>query len=423
MAEERATHRMSWQFTTPAGTVVVSLDDPGANGPVVVKLQSATPADPVCPYCRGLRIKNGTRVVRFRDIPTADGQPVVIDWLRQKFVCSVCHRSSHDQHAAFDRRRDMTVRLVEWIGRESAVRGFTAVAKQTSVNPKVARRVFRSTEKRLGSDVGLLSDAIAIELIDLAGSMRPAIIDAKGAFVFEVYASVKDMQARLPAFAQAYSRQHEHPLLVTDLSLVLTSEGPPSISDDLFAPKTVRVISQLSLEREVINRIWTSCEPFLRWKYPERDRLQFVRTLFARRESSMKKVARRRIAVWQETERELYAAFRLKEDFLNLWRREAVISLEERLEAWMQRVAGHPILRLDALVALIARYWKQILEFSKHDFLEGFEQRLAEITSLDKSRRARSFSTARATLLARGLAQEKEKLANLVEQFAGILRG
>lgn len=45
----------------------------------------------------------------------------------------------------------------------------------------------------------MLSDAIAIELIDLAGSERPAIIDAKEAFVFEVYASVKDMQLRLPA--------------------------------------------------------------------------------------------------------------------------------------------------------------------------------------------------------------------------------
>lgn len=269
----------------------------------------------------------------------------------------------------------------------------------------------------------MLSDAIAIELIDLAGSERPAIIDAKEAFVFEVYASVKDMQLRLPAFAQAYSRQYEHSLLVTDLSLVLATEGSPAIGDDLFGPKAVRVISRLSFEREVINRIWASCELFLRRKYPARDSWQFVRTLFARRESSMKKIAHRHLNVWQETERELYAAYRLKEDFLNLQRPEAAISLEERLEGWMQRVAGHPTLGLDALVAIIARYREQILAFSRNDFLEGFEQRLLEITSLDKDRRARSFSAARATLLARGLAQEKEKLANLVGHFASILRG
>src|ERR1700730_6876971 len=202
---------MDWQFTPPIGTEAVSLQEAGSDGCVVVTLQSTTPADLVCPHCGGRCFRNGTRIVRFRDIPTADGRPVVIDWIRQKFVCRVCHRSSHDQHAAFDRRRDMTVRFVEWVAKEAAERGFTAVAKQTSVNPKVARRAFRETEKKLGTDVGLLSDVIAIELIDLAGCKRPAIIDARGEFVFEIYVSSQDMQTRLPAFASDYLGQHEHP--------------------------------------------------------------------------------------------------------------------------------------------------------------------------------------------------------------------
>jgi hypothetical protein len=45
------------------------------------------------------------------------------------------------------------------------------------------------------------------------------------------------------------------------------------------------------------------------------------------------------------------------------------------------------------------------------------------VTSLNKNRTARSFSAARATLLVRGLEQEKEKLAKLVGQFAHILKG
>jgi transposase len=414
---------MTWQFTAPSGTEVAGPHEAASDECLVVKLRSTTPADPTCPHCGGRRFKNGTRIVRFRDIPIVGGQPVVIDWLRQKFTCGACHRSSHDQHAAFDRRRDMTVRFVEWVGKEAAERGFTAVAKQTLVNPKVARRAFRDTEKRLACDVGLLSDAIAVEPIDLAGSKRPAIIDAKEQFVFEVYASVQEMRARLPAFASEYSRRHEHPILVTDLSFVLATEGPPAIGDDLFGPRAVRVVSRISLEREVIDRIWNFCEPLLRRKHPDRDSWRFVRALFARPESSTKTIARRHLTAWKETEPELYAAYELKEDFLNIWQSGAGASVEGRLDAWMQRIVQHPILHLDGLVDTIAMYRGQILAVSRYGFLGGFYERLKEVVSLDKNRTARSFSAARAALLARGLEQEKEKLANHVGQFAHILKG
>ena len=389
-----------------------------------MKLRSITPADLICGYCGGQRFKNGTRIVRFRDIPAAAGQPVVIDWLRQKFICRACNRSSHDQHAAFDRRRDMTARFVEWVGKEAAERGFTAVAKQTSVNPKVARRAFRETEKKLGADVGLLSDAIAIELIDLAGCKRPAIIDAKWEFVFQVYVSSQDMQTRLPAFASDYLRQHEHPIVVADLSLVPGNEGTSRLLDEAFGPQAEHLISRVSLEREVVHRIWNSCEPLLGQEYPDRHTWRFARALFFRRRSSMKKIARRHLQVWEKMQRpELYAAYELKEDFLNIWQPEAGPPVEERLDAWMQRILHHPVLRFDALVATISIHREQMLAFSRHNFLARLYERLPEITSLDKSRTGRSFSTARATLLARGLAQEKEKLSNLFEQFAHILKG
>jgi hypothetical protein len=318
----------------------------------------------------------------------------------------------------------MTVRFVEWVAKEAAERGFTAVAKQTSVNPKVARRAFRETENKLGTDVGLLSDAIAIELIDLAGSKRPAIIDAKEEFVFEVYASVQAMQARLPAFAREYSRSHQHPIVVTDLSLVLGTEGLPAIRDDLFGSQAERVISRISLEHEVIRRIWSSCELLLRQKYPDRHTWRFARALFFRRRSSMKKFARRHLQVWEKMQQpELYAAYMLKEDFLNTWQAQAKSFSEDRFDAWIQRAVRHSNLRLDALVSMMLSHRCQILAFSRHDFLDGFYKRLSAITSLDKNRSARSFSAARAALLMRGLSQEKEKLAELVGQFADELKG
>jgi hypothetical protein len=234
---------------------------------------------------------------------------------------------------------------------------------------------------------------------------------------------VQEMRARLPAFAIEYSRRHEHPILVTDLSFVFATEGLPAIGDDLFGPRAVRVISRISLEREVTDRIWNSCEPLLRRKHPDADSWRFVRALFARRESSTKTIARRHLTAWKETEPELYAAYELKEDFLNIWQPEAGASVEGQLDAWMRRIVQHPVLHLDALVATIAMHREQMLAFSRYDFLARLYERFPEITSLDKSRTGRSFATARVALLARGLAQQNEKLSNLVGQFADILKG
>lgn len=122
-------------------------------------------------------------------------------------------------------------------------------------------------------------------------------------------------------------------------------------------------------------------------------------------------------------EPELYAAYELKEDFLNIWQPEAGASVEGRLDAWMQRIVKQPVLHLEALAAAIVAHREQILAFSSYDFLGGFYERLNEVTSLNKNRTARSFSAARAALLARGLAQQEEKLSILVGQFAHILKG
>jgi hypothetical protein len=137
----------------------------------------------------------------------------------------------------------------------------------------------------------------------------------------------------------------------------------------------------------------------------------------------MKKIARSHLKAWRVTEPELFAAYELKEDFFNIWQPEAGSSVEGRLDAWMQRILHHPVLHFGALVSTISKHWEEMLAFSRHDFLVGFYERLTEIISLDKNRTAKSFSAARAALLARGLAQEKEKLANLIEQFADTLKG
>ena len=137
----------------------------------------------------------------------------------------------------------------------------------------------------------------------------------------------------------------------------------------------------------------------------------------------MKKIARRHLKAWKETEPELYAAYQLKEDFSNSWQPGAGRSVEGQLDAWMQRVVNDPDLHLNALAATLSIYREQLLTFSRYDFLTRLYEKLPQIASLDKGTTGRSFSAARAALLARGLVREREKLANLDEQLVHILKG
>lgn len=137
----------------------------------------------------------------------------------------------------------------------------------------------------------------------------------------------------------------------------------------------------------------------------------------------MKKIARRHLQVWEKMQPELYAAYMLKEDFLNIWQGPAKSFSEDRFDVWIQRAMRHSNLQLDTLVSMVLSHRRQILAFSTYDFLEAFYERLSAITSLNKNRTARSFSAARATLLTRGVAQERHKLAELVDQFADVLKG
>lgn len=133
----------------------------------------------------------------------------------------------------------------------------------------------------------------------------------------------------------------------------------------------------------------------------------------------MKNIAQNRLEAWRDAEPELYAPYELKENLLKIWKPEPEPSAEARSR---HGCSGSRNVR-DALVAAIAVHRGQMLAFGRYDFLMGFCERLSEIASLNKNRTARSFSAARAALLACGLAREKEKLSKLVGQVAHILEG
>ena len=310
----------------------------------------------------------------------------------------------------------MTVRFIEWVAKEASQKGFVAAAKETSIDRKVARRAFREAEKKLGARVELLSDTIAIELIDLAGRERPAIIDVRSEFVFDVYVSSEDFRKRLPFFAEEYSKLHERALIALDISLTITQVASPAIPRDLFGRHVQRVISRSSLEREVVRRIVMACEPLSEdLHYRAGQSSQLARGLFCRRSGSIKDIANRRLESWKRDAPDLYSAYLHKEEFLNIWQADVRASREVNLKKWINDVACQSNFHLKPIANLVEARSSEILNYGNQRSFDDFHERLAGIVALNKNRTARSFAAARAALRAQGLSHQEAQLAEFLK--------
>lgn len=95
-----------------------------------------------CHWC-GLTViaPHGTRSSKYADIPL-DGKTITLDWDRQRFRCRNCGRVSTDQHAAFHPTRQMTWRLVEWIGEAAIINNFSTIADDTGLSERAVSEVF-----------------------------------------------------------------------------------------------------------------------------------------------------------------------------------------------------------------------------------------------------------------------------------------
>jgi hypothetical protein len=387
-------------FELPDGTELVAKEPPASDGRLIVKLRSTVPAAADCPYCGEPRSKNGTRVISFRDIPV-EGHPVFIHWKRQKFICPACKRSSHDSHPVFDERRNMTVRFINWISENAKQKTFKAISKDAGTNDTLIRNAFHTAENQSGSDTASLSDVLAIELIELAGRLRPAIIDVKNKVVFDVFASVGKLEEYFSLIADSNGADFDRTkLLVTDIALAI---------HEAIMRNAGRVISRSSVEREGVRIIVKLCEQlFSKLQQDKNISIRLARVLFLRRRKSLKRSAKQRLDDWQDIAPELYDAYEFKERFLKIWdnadeerflERWDPDKVEKNWQAWKNNAQAYRKLNFEPVVDLIDTQWKKIRNYYRHEPLANFANDLEKIVAIYGKRKTHSFAASRAALL------------------------
>jgi hypothetical protein len=384
------------KFTPIADTAVVSMDARSAG--LSVELRSTAEPSLTCPYCGSERVRNGTRRMSFRDVPH-EGQLTIIEWRRQKFICPRCRRSSHDAHPAFDERHAVTKRFVNWVSDQGRKVTFASLSKLSGVDEKVVRRIFADANKT-NDNVTLESGLLGIELMRVAGSLYPAIIDIQERAIVDVFSSEGALRDSLApasddlALARIIGKPlHSAMTLVRDIELSVETQN-------LLIPTHKDVISRPSLHRFAVATIEAEIKPlFEQLRTEERPSTAADLALFRKRESGLGPTAQNRLKGWQGRCPRLRDVYCLKEDFLNAWRFDANPA-EVDWQMWTRRAANLG-LDLSAFIKRIDSNKEAIAAYSAHRALHHlYPSLLAKAANVDKAA-THSFAASRAILLDR----------------------
>ena len=377
-------------------TEVLSTDGDGTGN--VLRVRSTLPHGDSCPFCGGRRRPNGTRIVRFRDIPR-DGQPVFIDWKRQQFRClQGCGRASNETHPAFEESSYLTRRFVEWVKREATERTFVSIAKDAGINEALLRRLFYRTASKQTWTALEQATFLAIEYVPLAGQNRPALIDAEIRMVIDIFSSAAAIEHELADWKKKHPNAGaQTQFVIWDIKLDSLSNLCSDSSDKLF-PNARSMISSPSLIREAVKLMETACGPLLEsCARKERRSPKSARILFSRERRTLGKSAEARAKQWQTIAPSLYSAYDLKERFLKMWRERHT----EMWGDWKEKARSMSEINYLSVVDLVESKWDEIVEYHSYIRVVVYEDWFRNIISGFELHGTHSFGAARAAFLAK----------------------
>ncbi len=105
---------------------------------------------PTCAHARLLRYGRNEQLIR--DLPI-HGRRVGLYVDTQRWRCQACGKTFMEPLPAVDAKREMTGRLVAWIGQQSLRRTFTSIAEDIGLDEKTVRNIFRDHMNELEKTV------------------------------------------------------------------------------------------------------------------------------------------------------------------------------------------------------------------------------------------------------------------------------
>lgn len=379
-----------------AGLELISVDSAG-DKVVVAHVRSTASASPACPHCGARRHVTGIRIARLKDIPRGDFA-VVLSWRRRHFACTGCHRPSHETLAVLEEHHRVTTRLVDWIWQEAGKSTFMDLGRRCGLSQRTVISLFQNARRRAAANQPAFPFNLGVALVQIAGLLRPVLLDAATGAVLDVYRSLESLREDLNiAPIQPPSSRR----VILDIGL---HELEPNITA-AFTPDRF-LVTPASAGRYAAELMLAAASRVIAAQAEREGKTAKTRVLlFSRRRGDLGRTAARRLRTWSNEAPQIGRAYELKEELLDLctsWRQRSWLDWKGKA-ARLREVGAEAADRIDYgdVIAIIDRHAAAIDGYReprlKGEFRE-YERTLAALAGLAPTG-ARSFTGTRAAVL------------------------
>lgn len=346
-----------------------------------------------CMACGSMRMAgHGRNEQVIRDLPS-HGKRVAIYINNRRWRCQDCGKTVMEILPAVNSKREMTERLVQWIGRCSLKRTFASLAEEAGLDEKTIRNIFRDHVNELEATVRFETPQwMGIDEIHLI-KPRGVITNIENNTVVELLANRN--QDTIAKYLTGLKGKDKVQYVAMDMW------KPYKTAVNAVLPQATIVIDKfhiVKMANEALEKVRKSMRADLTLK--QKRGLMHDRFVLLKRERDLTDKERFNLDGWVKNYPLLGEAYRLKEDFYGVYQAKSISGALEQYGQWKKSIPPELHDHFHDLTRAFQNWMPEILNYFEHPVTNAYTESLNSlIRVMDRMGRGYSFEALRAKIL------------------------
>ena len=347
-----------------------------------------------CDYCRSVHLNgHGRNEQVIRDLPM-HGKRVGIYVNNRRWRCQSCGKTVMGQLPATNAKREMTERLVRWIGQQSLRRTYASIADEVGVDEKTVRNIFRDYINELEAEFRFETPKwMGIDEIHLI-KPRCVISNIRNNTIVNLL------------------ENRDKKTVINYLYTLQGKEDVQYVAMDMWMPYRDAVLSVLPdakividkfhvvrMANNAVERVRKGLRSELTLK--QKRGLMHDRFVLLKREHDLNDQERFLLDGWTLNYPALGLAYRLKEDFYGIYEQSSTVDeAMQRYETWHSSITPEVNDAYGDLTRAFKNWQPFILNYFEHPITNAYTESLNNlIRVMNRLGRGYSFEALRAKIL------------------------
>jgi transposase len=349
-----------------------------------------------------------------RDLPS-HGKRVAIYIDNRRWRCQGCGKTVMEVLPAVNSKREMTDRLVRWIGQQSLKRTFASLAEEAGLDEKTIRNIFRDYVNELEATVRFETPKwMGIDEIHLI-KPRGVITNIENNTVLELLANRN--QDTIAKYLTGLKGKDKVQYVAMDMW------KPYKTAVNAVLPQATVVIDKfhiVKMANEALEKVRKAVRAELTLK--QKRGLMHDRFVLLKRERDLNDKERLNLDGWVKNYPLLGEAYQLKESFYSIYEAKSQEDAVRAYEIWQKSIPPELHDHFHELTRAFQNWMPDILAYFKHPVTNAYTESLNSlIRVMDRMGRGYSFEALRAKILFTEGAHAKKKQRPKFERRNGAL--